>query len=68
MKKLMLLSLVAIAISCSENGNKKVIEKEPVNVGVITVTPMSSQYYNVYVGEITASGSAVISANHSGIL
>jgi RND family efflux transporter MFP subunit len=68
MKKLMLLSLVAIAISCSENGNKQVIEKEPVNVGVITVTPMSSQYYNVYVGEINASGSAVISANHSGIL
>jgi RND family efflux transporter MFP subunit len=68
MKKLMLLSLVAIAISCSENGNKKVIEKEPVNVGVITVTPMSSQYYNVYVGEINASGSAVISTNHSGIL
>lgn len=68
MKKLMFLSLVAIAISCSENGNKKVIEKEPVNVGVITVTPMSSQYYNVYVGEINASGSAVISANHSGIL
>jgi RND family efflux transporter MFP subunit len=29
---------------------------------------MSSQYYNVYVGEINASGSAIISANHSGIL
>jgi RND family efflux transporter MFP subunit len=34
----------------------------------MTVTPMSSQYYNVYVGEINASGSAVISTNHSGIL
>jgi RND family efflux transporter MFP subunit len=34
----------------------------------MTVTPMSSQYYNVYVGEINASGSAIISANHSGIL
>ena len=30
--------------------------------------PMSSQYYNVYVGEINASGSAIISTNHSGIL
>ena len=68
MKKLMLLSLVAIAISCSENGNRKAAVKEPVNVGVLTVAPMSSQYYNVYVGEINASGSAVISANHSGIL
>ena len=29
---------------------------------------MSSQYYNVYVGEINASGSAIISTNHSGIL
>ncbi len=68
MKKLMFLSLVLIAISCADNGNRKVTEKEPVNVGVLTVTPMSSQYYNVYVGEINASGSAVISTNHSGIL
>ena len=29
---------------------------------------MSSQYYKVYVGEIDASGSAVISSNHSGTL
>ena len=29
---------------------------------------MSAQYYNVYVGEINASGSAVISTNHPGTL
>ena len=29
---------------------------------------MSAQYYNVYVGENNASGSAVISTNHSGTL
>lgn len=60
--------LALIAVSCADRGNRKVIEKEPINVGVLTVTPMSSQYYNVYVGEINASGSAVISTNHSGIL
>ena len=32
------------------------------------MTPMSSQYYKVYVGEIGASGSAIISASHSGTL
>ena len=55
-------------MSCADNVNRKVIEKDPVNVGVLTVTPMSAQYYKVYVGEINASGSAVISTNHSGIL
>lgn len=68
MKKLLFISLLWIAISCADNVNRKVIEKDPVNVGVLTVTPMSSQYYNVYVGEINASGSAIISTNHSGIL
>ena len=57
-----------IAVSCADKSNRKVTEKEPINVGVITATPMSSQYYNIYVGEINASGSAIISTNHSGIL
>ena len=64
----MLLCLVLMAVSCADKGNKKTTVKEVVNVGVMTATPMSSQYYNVYVGEIHASGSAVISTNHSGIL
>lgn len=64
----MLVCLIMIAVSCADKGNRKVVEKEVVNVGVMTVVPMSSQYYNVYVGEINASGSAVISTNHSGIL
>lgn len=68
MKRLILACLVLIAVSCADNGKRKNVENEPVNVGVMTVTPMSSQYYNVYVGEINASGSAVISTNHSGIL
>lgn len=68
MRKLILACLVFAAVSCAEKGNRKITEKEPINVGTITVTPMSSQYYNVYVGEINASGSAVISTNHSGIL
>lgn len=68
MKRLILACLVLIAVSCADNGKRKTAENEPVNVGVMTVTPMSSQYYNVYVGEINASGSAVISTNHSGIL
>ena len=68
MRKLILACLILATVSCAENSNKKTIEKEPINVGVMTVTPMSSQYYNVYVGEINASGSAVISTNHSGIL
>ena len=68
MKKLLFISLLWIAMSCADNVNRKVIEKDPVNVGVLTVTPMSAQYYKVYVGEINASGSAVISTNHSGIL
>ena len=68
MRKLVLLSLALIALSCTDRANKKTVVKEPVNVGVLTVTPMSSQYYKVYVGEINASGSAIISTNHSGTL
>ena len=68
MRKLMLVCLIMIAVSCADKGSRKVVEKEVVNVGVMTVVPMSAQYYNVYVGEINASGSAVISTNHSGIL
>lgn len=68
MKKLILACLIVVAASCANNGNRKINEKEPINVGVITVAPMNAQYYKVYVGEINASGSAVISTNHSGIL
>ena len=68
MKRLILACLVMIAVSCADNGSRKTIVKEPINVGVMTVSPMSSQYYNVYVGEIKASGSAHISTNHAGIL
>ena len=68
MKKLIFACLALIAVSCADKGNKKVVEKEPINVGVMTVAPMSAQYYNVYVGEINASGSAIISTNHSGVL
>ena len=68
MKRLILACLVMVAVSCADNRNRKNTEKEPINVGVMTVNPMSSQYYNVYVGEINASGSALISTNHSGIL
>ena len=68
MRKLMLACLVLISVSCADRVNRKVVVKEPVNVGVMTVEPMSAQYYKVYVGEINASGSAVISANHSGVL
>lgn len=68
MRKLMWVCFALIAVSCADKSNRKVTEKEPVNVGVITATPMSSQYYNIYVGEINASGSAIISTNHSGIL
>ena len=64
----MLVCLVLLAVSCADKKNRKTIVKEPINVGVMTVAPMSSQYYNVYVGEINASGSAVISSNHSGVL
>ena len=64
----MLVCLVLIAVSCADKGNRKITVKEPINVGVMTVAPMSAQYYNVYVGEINASGSAIISTNHSGIL
>ena len=68
MRKLAFICLSLIAVACADNGNRKITEKEPVNVGTLTVTPMSSQYYKVYVGEIDASGSAVISSNHSGTL
>ena len=68
MKKLFLLSLTLIALSCTDRSSKNTVVKEPINVGVLTVTPMSSQYYKVYVGEIGASGSAIISASHSGTL
>ncbi len=68
MKKLFLLPLTLIALSCTDRASKNTVVKEPINVGVLTVTPMSSQYYKVYVGEIGASGSAIISANHSGTL
>lgn len=68
MRKLMWVCFALIAVSCADKSNRKVTEKEPINVGVITATPMSSQYYNIYVGEINASGSAIISTNHSGIL
>ena len=68
MKKLFLLPLTLIALSCTDRASKNTVVKEPVNVGVLTVTPMSSQYYKVYVGEIGASGSAIISASHSGTL
>lgn len=68
MKKLILVSLVLIAVSCGGNQKRKSTQKEPVNVGVLTVTPMSSQYYNVYVGQVKASGTALISTNHGGVL
>ena len=68
MKKLIFLCLALATLSCADKGSRKVVEKEPINVGVMTVAPMSAQYYKVYVGEINASGSAVISTNHSGIL
>ena len=68
MRKLLWICIVLAAVSCADKGNRKATEKEPINVGVLTVEPMSSQYYNVYVGEINASGSAIISTNHSGIL
>lgn len=70
MRKLTSICLVCtlIATACADKGNRKITGNDPVNVGIITVTPMSSQYYNVYVGEINASGSAVISSNHSGTL
>ena len=56
MRRLIYIFIALISISCADKGNRKVSEKEPVNVGVLTVTPMSAQYYNVYVGEIKASG------------
>ncbi|MBO7278360.1 MAG: efflux RND transporter periplasmic adaptor subunit [Bacteroidales bacterium] len=68
MKKLILVGLVLIAVSCGGNQKRKSTQKEPVNVGVLTVTPMSSQYYNVYVGQVKASGTALISTNHGGVL
>ena len=68
MKKLLFVCLVLMAVSCGDRGNRKAVVKELANVGVMTVEPMSSQYYNVYVGEINASGSAVISSNHAGSL
>ena len=68
MRKLFLLPLTLIALSCTDRASKNTVVKEPINVGVLTVTPMSSQYYKVYVGEIGASGSAIISASHSGTL
>ena len=52
MKKLMLICLVLMAVSCADKGRRSTIEKELVNVGVMTVSPMSSQYYNVYVGDV----------------
>ena len=64
----MLVCLVLLAVSCADKRSRKVSVKEPINVGVMTVAPMNSQYYKVYVGEINASGSAVISTNHSGTL
>ena len=68
MRKLLWICIVLAAVSCADKGNRKATEKEPINVGVLTVEPMTSQYYNVYVGEINASGSAIISTNHSDIL
>ena len=68
MRKLVLLCITLIAISCADKSNKKIAEKAPINVGVLTVEPMNSHYYKIYVGEVGASGSAVISSNHSGIL
>ena len=70
MRKLTSICLVCtlIATACADKGNRKIAENAPVNVGIITATPMSSQYYNVYIGEINASGSAVISSNHPGTL
>lgn len=68
MRKVALLCISLIAASCASTGNRKVEEKDPVNVGVLTVAPMSSQYYKIYVGEIEASGSTVISTNHAGVL
>ena len=68
MRKLLLLCLVLMAVSCADRKNRKATVKELACVGVMTVEPMGSQYYNVYVGEIDASGSAVISTNHSGTL
>ena len=74
MRKLVLLCITLIAISCADKSNKKIAEKAPINVGVLTVEPMNSHYYKIYVGEVGAAGigisygfSTFASSNHNAI-
>lgn len=68
MKKLIILLIAILAVSCTGPKSKKTEERVPVKVGVMTITSTESYDSKIYVGEITASSSALISANHIGVL
>lgn len=68
MKRLLFLFLILAVSSCGGNNHKKSKQKFPVKVGVITISTSQSYDQKVYVGEVDASSSTVVSASHIGVL
>lgn len=68
MKKLFYLFVVLSLVSCAEKRQKKNEVKTPVKVGVITIASSQSLDSKVYIGEVDAVGSVIISAGHLGEL
>lgn len=68
MKKLLFLFLILSLFSCQERREKRSEAKTPIKVGVMTITSTESVNYKVYVGEVDASSSTIISAGHIGTL
>lgn len=67
MKKILFLTLILTIAACGQNG-KKAEEKVPVKVGVATIASTETINYKVFVGEIDASSTYIISAGHIGVL
>lgn len=68
MKRLFYLLVVLSLVSCAEKRQKKNEVKIPVKVGVMTITSSESLNAKVYIGEVDAIGSTVVSSSHIGVL
>lgn len=65
---LLVASLLLVQACSQQHGGRKNKEIHKVTVGVCTVSDVSSTNISNYVGEVTASKSAILSSRHSGIL
>ena len=63
-----LLAVIATLASCKQKTGRKQVEKQPVAVGVQTVSKVAVDVVSTYVGEVVASRTAIISAPGNGVV